>query len=137
MSKKNVDVGDIILIPVESKFVPAKVLYLSQRYKNVILLGIYNLRTLAKEFPKTLPACFGLMVYTSQDPVLKKRWISIGHQPLLTGQDGVAKRIVAGDVWLNDQHLGAATENDRRSLPQMDVLGAGLVEKKVAALTAK
>src|SRR5690242_7333527 len=110
MSRKNVDVGEIILIPVENEFVAAKVLYLSQRYKNVIMLGVYNLRTPVKECPKTLPVCFELLVYTSQEPVLKKRWISIGHQPLLTGQDGVAKRIVAGDVWLEDQHLGPASE---------------------------
>lgn len=137
MSKKNVDIGEIILIPVENEFVPAKVLYLSQRYKNVIMLGIYALRTSVKECPKTLPVSFGLMVFTSQDPVLKKRWISIGHQPLLAGQAGVAKRIVAGDVWLDDQHLGPASESDRRSLPQMEVLGAGLVEKKAASIAAR
>jgi hypothetical protein len=137
MSKKNVDVGEIILIPVENEFVPAKVLYLSHRYKNVILIGIYNIRQTAKECPKTLPTGFGLMVYTSQDPVLKKRWIGIGHEPLLTGQIGVAKRIVAGETWLEDQHLGPASEIDRRSLPQMDVLGAALVEKKAANVSVK
>jgi hypothetical protein len=97
------------------------------RYKAVV----------AKECPKSLPTVLSLLVYTSQDPVLKKRWISIGHQPLLTGQNGLAKRIVAGDVWLDDQHLGPASEVDRRDLPQMDVLGAGLVEKKAANVTAK
>jgi hypothetical protein len=137
MSKKNVDVGEIILIPVENWFVPAKVLYLSHRYENVILLGIYNIRTPAEECPKTLPADFRVLVYTSQDPVLKKRWICIGHEPLLTGQIGVAKRIVAGEVWLDDQHLGPASEIDRRSLPQMDVLGAALVEKKAANVSVK
>jgi hypothetical protein len=137
MMKKTVVIGEIVLIPVGNEFVPAKVLYLSHRYKNVILLGIYNFKTFVKECPKTLPSSFGLTVYTSQDPVLKKRWISIGLEPLLTEQRGIAKRIVGGDVWLEDQHLGPASEIDRRSLPQMDVLGAGLVEKKASEMTRK
>jgi hypothetical protein len=136
MRKENVDIGELILIPIENGFVPAKVLYLSQRYKNVIMLGIYNIRMHIRQRPEILPVSFGLMVYTSQVPVLKKRWISIGHQPLLAGQDGIAKRIVAGDVWLGDQRLGTASENDRRSLSQMEILGANLVEKRATVLTA-
>jgi hypothetical protein len=136
MSKMNLEVGEIVLIPVEHAFVAAKILYISNRYKNVILLGIYNFTTCVKECPNNLPMDFGLMLYTSQDPIRKGRWISIGREVLVSGQKGVAKRIVGGEVWRDDQHLGPASETDRRTLPQMDVLGAGLVEKKAAELTA-
>ena len=134
MSRKNVDIGEIILIPVVNGFVPAKVLYLSQRYENVILLGVFNFRTVVKERPQKLPEHFGIMLYTSQDPILKKRWITVGQEQLLTSQKGLAKRIVAGEVWLEDQSLGPASEVDRQTLPHMDVLGAGLVEKKAGVL---
>ena len=132
MSKKSVQVGDVALIPVRNAFVPAKVLFLSLYFKDVILLGIYNKKLSTKEMPRELPDEFVERVYTSQEPILKGRWISVGHEPLRPKQQGLTKRIVAGEIWLEDETLGPASEIDFDSLPRMQVLGAGLVEKKAA-----
>lgn len=134
MSKKTVQVGDIALIPVGNEFVPAKVLYLSSYFKNLILLGIYNKKQGSIEMPSVLSDEFVELLYTSQEPILKKRWFHVGHEALRAGQKGLAKRIVGGDIWLEDQNSGSACDLDMGTLPPMQVLGAGLVEKKAAKI---
>jgi hypothetical protein len=54
----------------------------------------------------------------------------VGNLPLRQNEVGVAKRIVAGDVWLEDQNLGRPSDKEIKNLPKMLVLGATVVEKK-------
>ncbi len=64
----------------------------------------------------------------------KKRWHYVGHEDLRSTQTDLDLRVVAGELWKGDVHIGAASDEDRKSLPEMLVVGAGLVEKKATAL---
>ncbi|WP_421546902.1 hypothetical protein [Pseudomonas sp. QD4] len=127
-------VGDIVLIPLVQGFRPAKVLYVSQRYKDTILLGLYATTLSAAQMPADLPDGFGLTLYTSKAPIRAQRWLQVGNQVLTATQRGLDRRIVATELWLGDEHLGPASAQDLLDLPQMRVMGAGLVEKKAQAL---
>jgi hypothetical protein len=116
-----------------------KVLYLSHEFKNVVLLGLYDL-TLAEPFlPSTWPSRFYEKVYTSQRMIQDGDWPIVGFEALKDEEKGVARRIVGGEVWLDDQELGTATKEDWAHLPKMLVAGAGLVEKdaRTIAIRAK
>ena len=137
MSKK-VRPGDIALVPLAAgKFAVGKVLYRSQYFKGVILFGIYSKAVTERTMPPELGHAIGLLVYTSQRAIQQDRWIPVGHEPLRENQQGLATRIVGGEVWDEDKHLRPATREEMQTLPQMHVLGAGLVEKKAQELIAK
>lgn len=129
-------VGDIVLIPLAQGFRPAKVLYVSQRYTDTILLGLYATTVGAAQMPADLPDDFGLTLYTSKAPIRTQRWLQVGNQALTATQRGLDRRIVATELWQGDEHLGPASAQDQLDLPQMQVMGAGLVEKKAQALLA-
>jgi hypothetical protein len=138
MKREKIAVGDVALVPTGiGRAIPAKVLYVSSYFKDVILLALYRSvvahGTGLPEFPDP-PA---LLVYTSQTPILRGRWPKVGHRPVSDGERGLAKRIVAGDVWLGDECLGPASPEDTKLLPKMLVAGAGLVEKKAVSLASK
>lgn len=136
MRNKNVKIGEIVLIPLTVGFAIGKVLFLSQRYKNVVLLGIYSITVKEETMPLSLPDNVALTVYTSQTVIQQGRWITIGQEELKGNQLGLTKRIVGGEVWIEDEKLHQATPDDINSLPVMDVFGAGLVEKKAGQLIA-
>ena len=99
--KKNVSVGELALIPIgDDNFIPAKVLYLSRFYKDVVLLGLFALKQTGRDLHEALlPSEPSLTVYTSQVPITKGRWKSTGIvQPLNEREKGKAKRIVGGSV---------------------------------------
>ncbi|EPL07186.1 hypothetical protein [Pseudomonas sp. CF161] len=129
-------VGDIVLIPLAQGFRPAKVLYVSQRYKDTLLLGLYATTVNSVHMPADLPDGFGLTLYTSKAPIRTGRWLQVGNQALTAPQRGLDRRIVANELWQGDEHLGPASAQDQLDLPQMLVMGAGLVEKKAQALLA-
>ncbi|WP_025130696.1 hypothetical protein [Pseudomonas sp. PH1b] len=134
MSTRQTTAGDILLIPISEGFRPAKVLYVSQRYKDTILLGLYATRVTIQQLPNELADSFALRLYTSKAPVQRQRWHWVGHEALRESQTGLDLRVVAGELWQGDQHLGTASPEQRRGLPEMLVMGAALVEKKAAAI---
>ncbi|MFJ2710770.1 hypothetical protein ACIOZM_07735 [Pseudomonas sp. NPDC087346] len=123
-----------MLIPLTEGFKPAKVLYVSERYKNTILLGIYKNSIETQQMPDNLHDTFELLLYTSKVPIQKQRWHLVGHENLKPSQSNLDLRIVAEELWQGDRHLGKASEEDRKELPEMLVMGAGLVEKKAEAI---
>ncbi len=134
MTSKKTVVGDIILIPIESSFKPAKVLYVSKYYKDVILLGIYKNSVSSQEMPADLPDEFEVLLYTSKAPIQRKRWLYVGHEELKPTQTNLDLRVVAAELWQGDNCLGPASEEDKRNLPKMLVMGAKLVEEDAAAI---
>lgn len=133
--KKDVLVGDVVLIPAAGGFAVAKVLYLSHYYKNVVLLGIAKHKVQDLNFTSA-PRDFDARLYTSQVPIQEGRWSVVGNLPLTQKEVGMAKRIVAGDVWLEDQNLGPPSEQEMSSLPKMLVLGASVVERRATEIVA-
>ncbi|MEE5129816.1 hypothetical protein V2J82_05125 [Pseudomonas alliivorans] len=134
MKNKKTTVGDVVLIPVKDGFKAAKILYVSDRYKDTILLGIFKGLLSEKKMPEQLPESIDLLLYTSKVPIQKQRWHFVGHEELRDPQKNLDLRVVAGDLWKGDTHLGSASAEDRINLPEMLVMGAGLVEKKADAL---
>lgn len=136
--KKSISVGEVALIPVGGEeFVPAKVLYISKYYKNVILLALYGKTITGCKMPKDIPVEATMLVYTTQVAIKSERWKSVGVQPLREQEKGQAKRIVGGSVWDEDQEIRIANDDDYTDLPKMLVLGAALVEKKALQIKDK
>ena len=135
MKTKKTIVGDIILIPLEQGFRPAKVLYVSLRYKDTILLGLYKNLVADLHSSCDLEDTFELLIYTSRAPIRKNRWHYIGHEALRTTQQSLDFRVVAGERWQGDTHLGPASEEDKTRLPEMLVMGVRLVEEKAALIS--
>jgi len=73
MKNKNVKAGEITLIPAGGRYVPAKVLYLSNYFKDLVLIGLYNITVEQIVIPEILPLDFAHLLYTSQQPILKRR----------------------------------------------------------------
>ncbi|MDO7928304.1 hypothetical protein Q6A51_16060 [Pseudomonas sp. KFB-139] len=88
----------------------------------------------SQEMPTDLPDTFEPLLYTSKIPIRKERWFYVGHEELKPNQKNLDLRVVAAELWQGDNHLGPASEEDKRNLPEMLVMGAGLVEKKAAAI---
>ena len=70
----------------------------------------------------------GQRVYTGAQAV-GRRWPVLGRCALKEDERSASLRIVAGDVWVADEHLRPATSEDLKSLSTMSVAGAALVEK--------
>jgi hypothetical protein len=135
MKKQKVALGEIILIPISGGFVQAKILFLSKRDKDVMLLGIYTYSLDMKQYAVPVVGDFAATYYASKQAILKGKWSSTGIiEPLSETEHQLSKRVDAGNLWLENQYLGPATHEDERTFPQMDVYGSALLEKKVALL---
>ena len=129
---KRVTPGMIIGIPTSAtgKMRVAKVLFCSRRYRNVILIAFSGSLSVAQEGCELVPSEFnGRRVYTGAQIIRDGRWPVLGDCALTEGEENASLRIIAGEVWLGDEHLRSATAQDQNSLPPMDVAGAALVEK--------
>lgn len=135
MKKVSIQEGAIILIPVrEGMWVVGKTLYVSKIFRNVILLGLTNRVCRSPEMPSPIPREYVALVYTSQVAVTNGRWTFVGESELTPNEHALSERIVGGEVWLKDKELRSASEEDRLTLPKMQVMGAGLVEDQAGAI---
>jgi hypothetical protein len=107
----------------------AKVLFCSKRYKNVVLVAFSDILIVEPGVGALVPTAFtGQRVYTGAQAI-GERWPVIGQSALTEDEKSASLRIVAGDVWLADEHVRPATHEDLKSIPAMSVAGAALVEK--------
>lgn len=129
--------GDMIAIPSGDKFGLAKVLYASEFFRNVLLIKIFR-----EIYPdaniKQLPTIDapGELFYTSSDPVIEGRWTKIGVQEVSDAEKKLSRRTVGGEVWVADEHIGPASDNDLETLPKMLTYGYRLVEKAISRMSA-
>jgi hypothetical protein len=126
--------GDLIAIPSDARVGLAKVTYVSQFFREVVLLKLYR-TTLPKgveHFPSAEVEAD--LYYTSSRPILSGRWRIVGFEPLSDAEQLMSKRTVAGDIWVADECLGEASERDLETLPKMLTYGFKLIEKAVARL---
>ncbi|GLR00033.1 hypothetical protein [Dyella mobilis] len=125
-------VGDLIAIPSDDRFGVAKVLFCSEYFSEVILIGLFR-RTFAMPNSPDIPLIEGPMdlYYTGDSSIATGAWPVVGHQALLPGESSLSRRIVGGDVWDEDRHLGPASPQDLATLPKMLTQGARLIEKAV------
>lgn len=130
----NLNAGDLIAIPVGDKFGFAKVIYASEYFKDVILLRLFKGLSDAEasqNFPDSrAPAA---LYYTSSDPIKKGRWKRVGQQEVSLEEKAMSKRLVGGTVWIEDVHIGPASDEDMSTLPKMLTYGYRLIEKAAAS----
>ena len=126
--KKQVKEGDIILVnPVESPKIRAKVLFRSTRFKHVVLLGFFKENNTTNSVPDTI-------VYCSSQSIADGKWPIVGSEPISKPQRELSLRVVAGNVWEKDTYIRPATPDDEKSLPEMLVYGDQGVRKIVESL---
>lgn len=124
--------GDLIAIPSAGRFGVAKVLFCSQYFSQVILIGLF--RSTFEELNSIDAALLTEpmdLYYTGSDPIAAGKWPVVGYRELQANEKLLSKRIVAGDVWVEDRHIGAASEQDLAALPKMLTYGARLIEKAI------
>jgi Immunity protein 26 len=137
MIRKRIKAGDIILVPIEdAKCAFAKIIYFSKRYKNVILLNIYCLTVETSEQCEAShilqkQAGKGLLIYTTTHKIKTGEWKVISYEAISDEEKQMSKRIVAGNVWIEDESIGVATEDDYKTLLDMTVAGTKVVEEKI------
>jgi hypothetical protein len=132
--KKDI-VGSFVAISAGDKRLLAKVIFASSYFANVIALKVYP-GAIASEPPDLSdPERAGFKVfYTTGSSVKSKRWPIVGKADVSPAERELTRRTAGGEVWVEDQHLGPASEADLASLPKMLVFGDKLVEKHARGL---
>jgi hypothetical protein len=127
--------GDVILIPAADHFGLAKVIYCSEYFKDVVLIRLFKVVYSSANI-EALPNADAEadLYYTSADPVRKGLWKKVGVQTVSEAERMMSKRIVGGDVWIEDKHIGSASEHDLATLPSMRNFGYRLIEKAVSRM---
>jgi hypothetical protein len=122
--------GDVFLIPVaEGRYAVAKILWLSTRGKNVILVGACTKATVGEEaMPKPVPP-WDVRLFTGSQ-LVGTEWPLVGHDDAPIDPD-VSRRIYIGMVWVRDERLHEASPKEAASLPHEAIRGFGNVVKKL------
>ncbi|MGE6699681.1 hypothetical protein ACQKH5_18530 [Hyphomonas sp. NPDC076900] len=124
--------GSLVTIPTEGGWGVAKIIFQSEQYANTICLKLYKKRFLegASIGANDFSGPFDLY-YTSLDGFKKKRWTIVANELVSGDEKALTRRTSGGEVWVEDTHLGTATEADLAALPKMLTHGFKLIEKYV------
>lgn len=124
--------GRLITIPTEDGVGLAKVIFLSEYVAEMICLKLYKKRLpegvsiASSDFVGPFDLC-----YTSLDGCKKKRWETVANEPVSDDEKALTRRTAGGEVWVEDTHLGPASDADLAGLPKELVHGYRLIEKYV------
>jgi hypothetical protein len=135
-TKQSVE-GSLVSIPVGDYVGFAKVLYASAYFADVILIKLFK-----KKIGKTQnisPADFQgsfALYYTSVEPLRRGRWGIVDIEKVSEAERLLSKRVSGGEVWLEDQHLGPASDEELKQLPKMFTFGFKLIEKYADQMAA-
>jgi hypothetical protein len=129
-----VKVGDLIAIPSGAHIGLAKLIYVSEYFREVVLLKLY--RTTLPQGVMHLPnAEAGAdLYYTGSAPITAGRWTIVGFEPISDAEQLMSKRTVAGAIWVADEWQGEASAHELKTLLKMLTYGYRLIEKAVARL---
>ena len=127
--------GSIFAIPAGSYFGAAKVIYVSERYKDVFLIKLLQQKFDSEEaiYIESKFDSFTLF-YVGVMSIKKGEWRLLGEQGVSDAEKRLSRRIVAQDVWVEDTHIGPASEDDFKELKHMDVYGWVLIQKAIMRL---
>jgi len=126
--------GDIFFIPSSNKFGLAKVIFCSKYFKDVILIKLYCDSYEEPKLRNTLNNDEYVLYYTGKDSARKGKWLNAGFEEVSDYERKLSKRIVGGDVWEEDNHIGPASENELSSIKKMQTYGYRLIEEAVTKL---
>ncbi len=127
--------GDMYAVPLgDGRDALCRVLYKSSYFKHVALIGCYGIY-----FPSVICSCqmkAGLLsapLYTTVQPTKIGNWRLIENCAIAREEIELSRRLVGGEVWLADKHLGLP-DSGSAELPKMDTYGERIFIKKLAAL---
>jgi hypothetical protein len=131
MAKQKLSEGDVILIPVaEGRYAVAKILWISLRTKHLILIGVSTKSTIdTVAMPKVAPHD-DVRYFTGSQPV-GTEWPIVGHDDTPIDPDVSRRRSAAGMVWVRDEMLHEATEDEIAKLPIDRISGTGILVKRL------
>lgn len=130
-------VGAYLAIPAGDKPLLAKVIFASNYFRNVVALKLF-VGSNAEEpldFARVEDLPFEVH-YTGAQPIRSKRWNLVGKGDVSNLEQELTRRTSGGQIWIEDTHLGPATDADLRKLPEMSVKGTALIEKYAANLSS-
>ncbi len=131
MAKVKLREGDVLLFSLEAnKYIRAKILFASQIFVNVILLGVYETIIDVKEIPKNLPNSYLKTIYTSKKGITKFGWEKIGNIPVSESDKALSERNIGGDIYIEDEFIRVEGEADEH-IPHMDVYGFLALERRI------
>ena len=122
----------VIAIPLENgSYKLAHIVYASTYFKDVILMaffpGLFEEPVLPKQGPDSYEA---QTMYTGVDSIKKGKWLVLGKLDV-PQYAPISKRIVAGEVWVEDKCIGSVSDKDRASLPKMLTIGYKIIVKRL------
>lgn len=118
--------GDLIAIPIESKWAIGRVVFVSEHFKEIMLFEIHGLIDAYENFEYGGTPCLSL--YTASKGFKKRGWVVFGNVPVDQSEKAKTLRIVADDLWLEDKIVRRATKEDQSSIDEMYVDGHIRVE---------
>jgi hypothetical protein len=133
MARDVAKAGDLLAIPIGPNWAMARVLFVSNHFKDIMLLAVS---------PKRIDSLDGVrysgaddseekLIYTGARGFSRRGWRRIGSFPVTEGDFSKTLRISAGNVWLGDEFLRPAEPGDQAQLPVMYVDGHIRVERMV------
>lgn len=134
MRKNHIKLGDIILIPIDGdRCAITKITYLSKYFKDVVLLNTYPLIANFSEGTIELSVNIPneLLIYTGNQKIKTEEWKKLNNMMVTDEEKKLSTRIVGGEVWIEDECIRSATEQDRKKINRMCVHGTKLVEDKI------
>lgn len=141
MKSKKPKAGTIVLVPAgRIEYIPAKILYVFNRYPNTLLLKLYSVVVYnddedAYEHSLRSEEAAQLMI-TGTLYVNSGRWPSAGTVKVTPEEDYASLRVEGGQVIYKDEYLREASEADYTSLPRLtftSITGAELYARELVA----
>ena len=127
--------GNLYAIPGGERFAFGKVIFCSEYFKDVMLIRFFEKAVSSPEAQADgIDALPYRLIFAGVSAIEKGAWHLVGSGPVSDAEMAMSRRIVGGDVWIGDQHLGPASESELATLMNMDVYGYRLIEKAVARL---
>lgn len=133
--KKGVQIGDLLAITAAPGLIAAgKVIYLSEYFRHVMAVRVFDcvFDHIPTEAELPVDATYlDDLIYTGSQSV-SKDWRIIGRRETSAEELQLTRRLVAGDVYIGDENLGRASDDDRRRLRSMGVAGMYAVHDSLA-----
>jgi len=124
--------GSTLIIPAATGFGLAKVIFESERYVNTIGIKLFQKRFRDRSQIEGADFQGGFDVYyTSGYGLTRGDWVIFGAEDVTDEERALTKRIIAGSLWVEDTHLGVATEDDYATVDRFIAKGYKLIEKYV------
>jgi hypothetical protein len=128
----NIANGNIVKIPLSNhEFALGKVIHISHVFKYCVIIGIYGFKYTNQNISE-LPQEYIEIISTSIEAFNKKwKWEIIGNAPISLEDKEKTKRIIAGDIWIEDSLLRKAEEIDYITIRKEIALGISLAQIRI------